>query len=193
MLSGFLLWRVLFVSVGLQGTPAIPPHAATTVIQFVHPSGAYSFAHPSDWKVHESPTRSNIGADDGLVAGERGFRTIYGAIVAIVDDPEAAQPNHSLEASARSVIAPILARNPHQSVSVPFHADRPFAGAPAVSAVLLGTSPVTGHSERVEIVCRVYGGSQILYVMLVAPGDANPAVVTALQRLRDSFRVPGER
>src|SRR5205085_1495263 len=102
--------------------------------------GAYAFAHPTDWKVHEGAGRVTIGADDGLVATERGFRTVYGVIIAIVDDPLAATPQHDIEASARAVVDSILKRNPHQSVSVPVRVDRPLAGGPAANAVLMGTS-----------------------------------------------------
>src|SRR5436190_139210 len=104
------------------------PHASTDVAQFVAAGGAYAFAHPTDWKVHEAPGRVTVGADDGLVPTERGFRTVYGVIIAIVDDPEAATPQHDIAASARAVVDSILKRNPHQSISAAVRTDRPFAG-----------------------------------------------------------------
>ena len=138
-------------------------------------------------------TLTDSGAADGLVPSGRGFRTIYGAIVAIVDDAEAGKPAHTVETSARAVVDSILRRNAHQALSVPVRADRPLAGAPAASAVLNGISPVTSRGERAEVVCRAYGSSQILYVILVSPTDAYPDLEQPLRLLRDSIRVNAEK
>jgi hypothetical protein len=158
-------------------------------VKFVHPSGAYWLEHPADWTVHEGTGRITIGADDGLVAVERGFRTVYGAIVAIADDSTASNPARTVETSARAMVDAILKRNAHQSLSVPVRVDRPFAGAPAASAVLIGTSPVTGRGERAEIVVRAVGGWQVLYAILVSPTDSYPLLEAPLRRLRDSIRM----
>jgi hypothetical protein len=146
-------------------------------------------AHPADWKAHEGTDRVTVGADDGLVPTERGFRTVYGAIVAIVEDPEAARPDRQVESSARAVVDGILKRNPHQSIAEPVKSDRPFAGAKAANAVLLGTSPVTGRAERAEVVCRLLDAGKILYVILVSPADAYDGLERPLHALRDSIRL----
>lgn len=170
----------------------VQPHAAGSVVKFVHPSGAYWLEHPADWTVHEGTGRITIGTDDGLVAVERGFRTVYGAIVAIADDSAPSTPARTIETSAGAMVDAILKRNPHQSLSVPVR-DRPFAGAPAASAVLIGRSPVTGRGERAEIVVRAFGGSQVLYAILVSPTDAYPLLEVPLRRLRDSVRMTDAR
>ena len=174
-------------------TLVIKPHAAADFVLFSHPAGAYTLDHPSDWKAHEGTGRFTIGADNGLVPAERGFRTVYGAIVAIVDDPDAVNPARTIESSTRAVVDAILKRNAHQSLSVPVHADRPFGGAPSASAVLLGKSPVTGRGERAEVVVRGLGSSQILYVIFVSPTEAYAELEAPLRRMRDSLRVGGSR
>lgn len=171
----------------------VTPHAASDFVRFLHPAGTYALERPADWRAHEGTGRVTIGADDGLVPVERGFRMVYGAIVAIADDPEASNPVRNIETSARGIVDAILKRNAHQSLSVSVHADRPFAGAPAASAVLIGTSPVTGRGERAEIVVRAFGKSQILYAILVSPTDSYAELDTPLRRLRDSLRVLGGR
>ena len=173
-----------------QDNPVVVrPHAATATKRFSSPTSAYSFDYPADWDAHEAGERVNVGAADGLVPTGRGFRTIYGAILAIVDDPDAGKPDRTVESSAKAVIDGILKRNAHQSLSVPVRADRPLAGAPAANAVMQGTSPVTGRGERAEVVCRAFGTAQVFYVILVSPIEAYSELEQPLQRLRDSIRL----
>lgn len=188
--AGFVVFAGLAAGLRAQDGAALRPHASPTTAPFSHSSGAYSLAYPSDWQAHENGGRLNVGAPDGLVpTGRGGFRTVYGAIVAIVDDPEAGKPGRTIETSTRAIVDGILKRNEHQSIAVPVKLDRPFAGGPAASAVLIGTSPVTGRGERAEVVCRAYGATQILYVILVSPTESYADLERPLQQLRDSVRV----
>jgi len=175
------------VAAGADGV--IRPHAAATTTSFSQSGGAFTLEYPSDWDAHETAGRVTIGASDGLVPTGRGFRTVYGAIVAIVDDPDAGRSDRTIERSATAIVDAILKRNPHQTLSVAVHGDRPLGGQPAAAAVLTGISPVTSRAERAEVVCRAYGPSQILYVILVSPGEAYADLAEPLQRLRDSIRV----
>jgi hypothetical protein len=167
----------------------VRPHASKEVVRFAHSSGAYSLEHPADWKAHERGERTNIGAENGLIPTERGFRTVYGVIVQLTADPLAGTDGRSLERSAAAAIDAVLKRNPHQALKVPVHADGTLAGAPAVSAVLMGTSPVTKRGERVEIVSRYHGTSQLFTLLLVSPADDFPLLETPLRRLRESVRL----
>lgn len=171
---------------------AVHPHASSEVASFVHSTGAYALQHPTDWTPHESGLRLNLGPEDGLVAGERGYRTIYGVIVVVADDPAAGKDGRSIDVSTRSIVDAVLQRNPHQALSVPVHLDGTLGGAPSASAVLIGTSPVTGRGERAEIVARHYG-SQVLYLILVSPVEQYESLEAPLQRIRHSLRVLQER
>jgi hypothetical protein len=164
-------------------------HASPQTVPFKHSSGGYSLEHPADWQAHQRGDRTNIGAEDGLVAGERGFRTIYGIIVQVADNPLPAGADRSLEAATRAVVEAVLKRNPHQTLKTPVHADGTVGGAPAFSAVLMGTSPVTGRGERAEIVCREYGSTQLLSLILVSPSDDFSTLEAPLRRVRDSVRI----
>jgi hypothetical protein len=169
----------------------VRPHASAEFVPYVHASGGYRLEHPADWKTHEGEGRTNIGADDGLVKGERGYRTIYGVIVLVVDDPLAGRAERSVEASTRLIVEQVLTRNPHQKIVEPVAADRPLGGAPAFRAVLNGTSPVTGRGERAEIVARHLDDARVFYLVLVSPVDDHAKLAPALGRLRDSVRIPG--
>lgn len=167
----------------------VRPHASERLTHFTHSSGGYALDHPSDWRAHERGERTNIGADDGLVAGARGFRTIYGVIVQIAPDPLAGRSDRTLDASARLIVEQILERNPHQALQEPVAADRPLGGEPAFRALIMGTSPVTGKGERAEIVVRRRGADQVFYLILVSPAEDYPTLAAPLRRLRDSVRV----
>lgn len=168
----------------------VRPHASGEFTTFAHSSGTYGVEHPSDWQAHERGERTNIGADDGLVAGERGFRTIYGVIIQIAADPLAGQADRSLEKSARLIVEQVLQRNPHQALKEPLTADRSLAGAPAYHALINGTSPVTGLGERAEIIVRQHGDAEVLYLVLVSPLDHLASLEAPLRRVRDSLRMP---
>lgn len=177
------------------GEPAreFRPHAAPSFSRFVHSTGAYAIELPADWAAHENGDRVNIGPDDGLVRTQRGFRTIYGVIVAITPDPLAGRPERSLIASAAATVDAVLKRNPHQSLSISAHEDGTLAGTSAVSAVLTGISPVTGRGERAEIVCRRYGDTRLMYLILVSPADYHDTLHPTLVRIRESLRVLQQR
>lgn len=174
-----------------HGHRDVRPHAAAEVVPFVHSTGGYRLEHPADWTAHEGESRTNIGADDGLVAGARGYRTIYGVIAQVADDPLAGKAERSVEASTRAIVEQVLTRNRHQALAEPVSSDRPVGGAPAFRAVLMGTSPVTGRGERAEIVVRQYGAGQVFYLVLVSPADDYPLLAPVLDRVRDSVRIPG--
>ena len=169
----------------------VTPHASPQFTTFVHSTAAYALEHPSDWQAHERGERTNIGPEDGLVAGARGFRTIYGAIVQVATDPLTGSPERTTEASARRILEQVLQRNPHQALKEPVAADRPLAGAPAFRAVIMGTSPVTGRAERAEIVVRQHGANEVFYLVLVSPAADYTLLEAPLRRLRDSVRIPG--
>jgi hypothetical protein len=169
----------------------VTPHASQQVTPFVHSTGSYALEHPSDWQAHERGERTNIGPEDGLVAGAGGFRTIYGVIVQVAPDPLAGQPERTIEASSRLVVEQVIKRNAHQALKEPVSADRSLAGAPAFRAVIMGTSPVTGRGERAEIIVRQKGANEVFYLVLVSPADDYTLLEAPLRQLRDSVRIPG--
>jgi hypothetical protein len=164
-------------------------YASKTFVRWNHPTAGYSIEHPVDWKPHVQAARTNIGSDDGLVAGERGFRTVYGVIIAVVDDPLAASSDRTLEASSRAIVETIVKRNTHLSIKSLLAADSHLGGSPAFRAVAAGTSPVTGHAERAEVICRRYDASRLLYVIFACPEARCAELTTTFQQMRKSLLV----
>jgi hypothetical protein len=174
--------------------PTIKVYADSDFRRYTHSMATYSIEHPIDWEAHEQPMRTNIGSQSGLVPGERGgLRTVYGVIVAIVDDPANAPNNPSLEETTGAVVATILKRNPHQSLREPAAPDGLLAGSPAYRAVLFGTSPVTGRGERAEILCRRIDQKRLLYIIFVSPEENYQQLKPTFVRMRNSLAVPAGR
>jgi hypothetical protein len=179
---------VLVASVHV-GADDVKIRASKEVVRWDHPTSLYSIEHPVDWTPHPRGARTNISSDEGLVPGERGFRTVYGVILAVVDDPLAASPDRSLEASSRVVVESILKRNGHLSITSRLAADAPLAGAPAFRAVAGGKSPVTGHAEQAEVICRAYDRGHLLYVIFACPQAHCGELTTTFQHMRQSLQV----
>jgi len=185
----YVMAVVVFSAGGHVSADDVNIHASKEFVRWSHPTSGYSIEHPIDWQPHAQAARTNIGSDNGLVAAGRGFRTIYGVIIAVVDDPLATSPDRTLEASSRAVVDGILKRNGHLSLTSPLAADAPLAGAPAFRAVAGGTSPVTGHAERAEVICRTYDGSQLLYVIFACPDARCGELAATFGRMRQSLQV----
>ena len=164
-------------------------YASKEFVRWNHPTAGYSIEHPVDWKPHPQAARTNIGSADGLVAGERGFRTVYGVIIAVVDDPLAASSDRSLEASSQAIVETILKRNAHLSIKSPLAADPPLGGSPAFRAVAVGTSPVSGHAEQADVICRRYDASRLLYVIFACPEARCGELTATFQQMRKSLQV----
>jgi hypothetical protein len=185
-----LVAAAIMLVAGVQrNTDDVKIYASKKFVRWNHPTAGYSIEHPVDWKPHPQAARTNIGSDDGLVAGERGFRTVYGVIIAVVDDPLAASSDRSLEASSRAIIETILKRNAHLSIKSPLAAETRLGGSPAFRAVAGGTSPVTGDAERAEVICRPYDASRLLYVIFACPEARCGELTATFQQMRNSLQV----
>lgn len=174
---------------GVQHSDGVTVHASTQFVRWTHPDGTYAIELPADWQPHAHPTRTNLGSTDGLVKSERGFRTVYGVIITIVDDPASGASMPSLAASGRALVDTVLKRNAHLSIQAALAEDRPLAGSPAYRAVLGGTSPVTGHAERAEVIVRAYDASRLLNVIFACPAAQCHALEPTFKHMRDSLQV----
>lgn len=174
-----------------QDAMGVRIHAAVEVVRWAHSAGAYSLEHPVDWGAHEQGLRTNIGSKDGLVPSERGgYRTIYGVILAVVDDPLAGTLDRTLAAASQAVFEGIVKRNAHLRVTSPLAQTERLAGGQAYRAVAEGISPVTGHAERAEVICRELDGGHLLYMIQVCPVAACNELAPTFRRMRESMKVP---
>lgn len=186
----FLALGLLAAATASQHADGVKVHASTEFVRWTHPDQIYAIEHPSDWQAHAQATRTNIGSVDGLVRGQRGFRTVYGAILATIDDPVAGQATRTLAESSRGIVDSILKRNAHLQIQTALAEDQPLAGTPAYRAVLGGTSPVTGHAERAEVIVRAYDAARVFYVIFACPEDQCAKLAPTFGRMRASLWIP---
>jgi hypothetical protein len=189
---GFTLaWCIIMPATAQQDAVGVRIHAAVEVVRWAHSAGAYSLEQPVDWGAHEQGLRTNIGSKDGLVPTERGgYRTIYGVILAVVDDPLSGTPDRTLAAASQTVFEGIVKRNAHLRVASPLAQTERLAGGQAYRAVAEGISPVTGHPERAEVICRELDDGHLLYMIQVCPEAACNELAPTFRRMRESLKVP---
>ena len=114
-------------------------------------------------------------------------------ILAVVDDPLAGTPGRTLAASSQAVFETIVKRNAHLSVKSPLAQTQPLAGASAYRAVAGGISPVTGHAERAEVICRELDAGHLFYMILACPEAECDGLGPTFQRMRESLTVPAAK
>ena len=133
----------------------VRPHAAPASphVRSIRAAATRSSIRPTGRRT-SAESGTNIGAEDGLVAGGRGFRTIYGVIVQIADDPRR-QGNRSRTRPAPSS-SNVLKRQPHQRCRRRFTPTAPLAGAPAFTrrdhGDLTGHRPLRARRDRLPAV-----------------------------------------
>ena len=194
MAVGLAVACVMMPASAQQQASQVRIHAAAEFVRWAHSAGAYSLEHPVDWEAHEQGLRTNIGSTSGLVpTGRGGYRTIYGVILAVVDDPLAGTPGRTLAASSQAVFETIVKRNAHLSVKSPLAQTQPLAGASAYRAVAGGISPVTGHAERAEVICRELDAGRLFYMILACPEAECNGLASTFQRIRESLEVPAAK
>jgi len=193
LVVGLVVACVVMPASAQQQASQVRIHAAAEFVRWAHGAGAYSLEHPVDWETHEQGLRTNIGSKDGLVPTGRGYRTIYGVILAVVDDPLAGAPDRTLAASSQAVFEGIVKRNAHLSVKSPIAPTEPLAGGQAYRAVAGGISPVTGHAERAEVICREVDAGHLLYMILACPEAECSELGTTFRRMRESLKVPAAK
>ena len=65
-------------------------------------------------------------------------------------------------------------------------------GAPALSQVLSGRSPVTGEEERVTVFTRQLPDGHVIYSLFIAPGREYAAMAPVFSRMVRSLQVNDE-
>jgi hypothetical protein len=151
---------------------------------------------PSNWRAYEAENGFGVTIvpEGGVVDtgnGQEGI--IYGVIVNHYDPFEGSysRRNTSLDQATSDLINQIRQTNSHLRVASRGRRET-IDGAPGMSTVLSGTSPLTGQEERVTVITREMGDGHVLYTLLIAPGRDYGAVTPAFNRMVQSLRVNDE-
>jgi len=149
---------------------------------------------PSNWRAFDAQNGFGVTIvpEGGVVEqgnGEQGI--VYGVIVNHYDPFEGSYGrgnNASIEQATNDVVSQIQQGNSYLRVSSRGRRQT-IDGAPGMTTMLSGTSPLTGEEERVTLVTRQMGDGHVLYTLMIAPGRDYASMNTAFTRMLQSLRV----
>jgi Zn-dependent protease with chaperone function len=176
-------------------------------LMFAQPAGLFQIGYPENWSIHTANQGYGviIAPDGGFVdTGGQERDLISGVIVNHYDpfgDEDAdrfsdsrgpIEGRTSLTAATNDLIGQILRTNPNlQMISDSERTDR-IDGAPSLSVVLSGTSPVTRQEERVTVFTRKLGDDHVIYALFIAPDKDYGRLNETFNRMISSLEVGDE-
>jgi hypothetical protein len=94
-----------------------------------------------------------------------------------------------LEEATSDLIRQVMNANPHLKLVAGSQRRRTISGAPSFSALLSGSSPVTGVGERVTVLARQLRDQHVVYMLLVAPARDYAMLAPSSERMVRSLKV----
>jgi Zn-dependent protease with chaperone function len=168
-----------------------PP--SSRYVDFRQRNDFFEMQIPSNWRAYEAQNGFGvtIAPEGGIVDqgdGQEGI--VYGVIVNHYDSFESrsGRGNATLDQATSDVINQIRQSNPHLRTASRGRRET-IDGAPGISTVLSGTSPLTGEEERVTVMTREMGDGHVIYTLLIAPGRDYDAMSSAFTEMVRSLRV----
>jgi hypothetical protein len=170
--------------------------------------GFFSLEHPDNWRSQGSSRgyALTLAPEGGVVdSGSGQQNVVYGIIVNHYDpfEPSAARrrdglepadldEDGSLEEATDDVVRQIIRSNPYLRALGDSRQRERIDGAPTLTVMLSGHSPVTGEEERVTVFARSLPDDHVLYVLCISPGRSHNALTAIFQRILRSLRVNDE-
>jgi Zn-dependent protease with chaperone function len=167
---------------GDRPVPEIKVDGPSTAFNvFAQRDGLFEIGYPDNWQAYEAEQGYGvvIAPEGGFVdAGGRERDLIAGVIVnhydPFEDEPSdrasdrLVEGNSSLVRATNDLLGTILKTNPTmQMVRGSEHSDR-IDGAPSLSVILSGRSPVTRQEERITLFTREVADDHIIYALFIA-------------------------
>jgi Zn-dependent protease with chaperone function len=148
---------------------------------FAQRDGFFRIGYPDNWRIYEPNTGFGvvIAPDGGYVnTGGKEKDLISGVIVnhydPFEDDPNDRSDsglvagNSSLVRATNDLLGTILRSNPDMQMVRDSKRTNSIDGAPSLSVVLSGRSPVTRQEERVTLFAREVSDDHIIYALFIA-------------------------
>jgi predicted Zn-dependent protease len=180
---------------GQVGNVRVDP-PSTRYTSFRQRNDFFEMQIPSNWRAHDAQNGFGVTIvpEGGVVDGGNGQEAIvYGVIVNHYDPFEGStsRRNPTLAQATTDLVTQIRQSNTHLRVATRARRET-IDGAPGMSTVLSGTSPLTGETERVTLVTREMGDGHVIYTLLIAPDRDYAAMNPAFTRMVQSLRVNDE-
>jgi len=167
----------------------------------------FQIGYPDNWRVYEANQGYGV-----TIAPEGGFvdtggderDLVYGVIVNHYDpfDEDASdrfgdsggpvKGSGSLARATNDLLGQILRTSPNMQMMRDSERRNAIDGAPSLSVVLSGRSPVTRQEERVTVFTRELPDDHVIYALFIAPGQDYDGLNETFNRMISSLRVSDE-
>jgi Zn-dependent protease with chaperone function len=179
-----------------------PP--STQFRMFSQRDGLYQIEYPSNWRVFAAAQGYGvtIAPDGGFVdTGGKERDLVLGVIVNHYEPFE----NHSndrfgdagsttnLSRATSDLVEQILQVNPNLQVIRDSERRTKIDGAPSLSVILSGRSPVTRQEERITVFTREIPDDHVIYALFIAPQQDYDRLNETFNRMISSVRVSDEK
>ncbi len=172
---------------------------------FSQRNGLFEIGHPDNWRVYEADQGYGvvIAPEGGFVdTGGRERDLISGVIVNHYDpfEDEAddragnglVEGNSSLVRATNDLLGTILRTNPDLKMLRDSERRNQLDGAPSLSVVLTGRSPVTRQQERVTLFTREVADDHIVYALFIAAERDYERLNETFTRMISSLQVDAD-
>ena len=158
--------------------------------------GFFAIQYPDNWRPYEPDNGFGVTIvpNGGVVDTGNGQQSIiYGVIVNHYDPFQARNTRRapSLDEATQDLIAQITQSNTHLRPTGSRRRET-IDGAPALSQVLSGRSPVTGEEERVTVFTRELPDGHVVYALFIAPGREYATMAPIFSRMVRTLQVNDE-
>ena len=158
--------------------------------------GFFTIQYPDNWRSYEPDNGYGVTIvpNGGVVDTGNGQQSIiYGVIVNHYDPFQATSSRRepTLDQATQDLVTQITQSNSHLRPSGSRRRET-IDGAPALSQVLSGRSPVTGEEERVTVFTRQLPDGHVIYSLFIAPGREYASMAPVFSRMVRSLQVNDE-
>ena len=158
--------------------------------------GFFAIQYPDNWRPYEPDNGFGVTIvpNGGVVDTGNGQQSIiYGVIVNHYDPFQARNTRRapSLDEATLDLIAQITQSNTHLRPTGSRRRET-IDGAPALSQVLSGRSPVTAEEERVTVFTRELPDGHVVYALFIAPGRDYATMAPIFSRMVRTLQVNDE-
>ncbi len=181
---------------------------STQLRVFAQRDGLYQIEYPDNWRVFAADEGYGvtIAPDGGFVdTGSNRRELVSGVIVNHYDPFESDSSDRfsdgtgviagstSLIRATNDLVDQILKINPNLQMVRDSERRSKIDGAPSLSVVLSGRSPVTGLDERVTVFTREIPDNHVIYALFIVPQQDSDRLNETFNRMISSLRVSDEK
>ena len=158
--------------------------------------GFFTIQYPDNWRSYEPDNGFGVTIvpNGGVVDTGNGQQSIIYGVIVNHYDPFQATSNRrapTLDQATQDLVTQVTQSNSHLRPTGSRRRES-IDGAPALSQVLSGRSPVTGEEERVTVFTRQLPDGHVIYSLFIAPGREYAAMAPVFSRMVRTLQVNDE-